>query len=199
MPREVRECIDQEMEKYQASHPSKEAQPLDNLQAAPLAPTQEQDEQLQLAEAANCNTVQDSLLRATQQQPSQCGVVHSQADAQQGNGGSLQHLELSLRDWAPRTASQVLAASQQQPDPVGADSKAGRQSSQSQHGGTLSRGIGASQGDLDPCSDILDTAAPGEDAPHQEIEHLLHTSMHHCHLVGKCGQLLHRHCHCCKV
>lgn len=160
MPREIRECIDQEMEKYQASHPSKEAEPLDNLQPAPSAPSQEQDEQLQLAEAANCNSMQ-----TTQQQPSQCRAVRSQADAQQGNGGPSQHLELSLRDWAPPTASQVLAATQQQvgQESVVADRRADQQSAQCEEGGTVSRDLGSSQGDVDACRDILDTAAPGED------------------------------------
>ncbi|BDA41352.1 probable DNA polymerase IV at N-terminal half [Coccomyxa sp. Obi] len=164
MPREVRECIDQEMEKYQASHPSKEAEPLDHLHAAPSAPSQEQDEQLQLADAANCNTVQNSVVDAIQQQPSQCGVVRLQADAQQGNGGPSQHLELSLRHWAPPTASQVLAVSQQQSDqePAGADSSADRHPAQSENVGGVSRDVGSSQGDVDPCRDILDTPAPDE-------------------------------------
>lgn len=187
MPREVRECIDQEMEKYQASHPSKEAEPLESFQAAPPAPSQEQDEQLQLAEAANCNNVQKPMSDATQQ-PSQSRVVHSQADARQSNGGPSQHLELSLRDWAPPTASQVLAASQQQLDqePVGADSRADRQSAESEHVGRVSRDVGTSQRDVDPCRDILDIAAPGEDAPHPDtntsctpcVAMILHVGIH---------------------
>lgn len=176
MPREVRECIDQEMEKYQASHPSKEPQPLDRLQAAPSAPSQEQSQQLQLAEAANSNMVQTSTCDAQQQQPSQCGAMRSQADAQQGGSGPSQHLELSLRDWAPPTASQVLAASQQQLDqePAVAESRPDWQPEQCVQAGTVSGAVGGSQGGVDPCRDILDTAAPGEDTLPSRYKFLQH-------------------------
>ncbi len=163
MPRELRNCIDEEMEKIQASHAdhSRQVDYPDTSQGAQTANVREQDQRLQLAEPANCSLAQHSAADAAQTPPAQWEQAPSQRDTVQGNRGPSQNLELSLRDWAPPTASQVLAESQQQQDRPSASASDREESHASGDGIIMSRGRGASQGD---CRDILDTAAPGEPA-----------------------------------
>ena len=166
MPREVRNSIDEEMEKIQSSHASqsRQLQPSDDAPAAQTASSRGQDQRLQLAEAANCSTAQHSAADGVQPLPVQGNGVQSQAGTSQGVGGPSQNLELSLRDWAPPTASQVIAASQQQQDqqPQTTTNHA------AEAGTEVSRGQEASQGDPRHCRDILDTAAPGDATLNQD-------------------------------
>lgn len=164
MPREIRNCIDEEMEKIQATHASQIRQ-LEPSDEAPTAASQGQDHRLQLAEAANCSTARHSAADGAQPLPVQGDRSQSQPDTVQGVSGPSQILELSLREWAPPTASQVIAASQQlQDQQPTAVNRMPELHLRSEGGTESSREQDASRGDPRHCRDILDTSAPGEAA-----------------------------------
>lgn len=175
MPREVRECIDKELERVQQESTQSAGQataaldedPPPAATAVPGNPSQ----WLQAAEAANCSLVQDS---AASQMPSQLphgDRAQLQADAVgQATFRQSQGLELSLRDWAPPTASQVLAVSQQPGDP---QQRGDRQSStegvdtagEKQTSNVDAKEARLLQNDFGQCKDILDTNAGDKGIP----------------------------------